>query len=76
MCLQQQPSLQNRKEAMPFTKELLHSQMHAVAQTISPQPTVSQEFLAVEQKAAENFARAARSIHFCIIPSNMNSEFR
>ena len=42
------------KEVMLFTKELLHPQMHAVAQTISPGPTVSplggESLLAAKQK--------------------------
>lgn len=42
------------KEMMMFTKELLHLQKHAVAQTISPGPTVSlhdrENLLAVKQK--------------------------
>lgn len=42
------------EEVMSFTKELLHSQIHAVAQTISPRPTVSlldrENLLAAKQK--------------------------
>lgn len=42
------------EEVMSFTKELLHSQIHAVAQTISSGPTVSQldreNLLAAKQK--------------------------
>lgn len=42
------------KEVMSFTKELLHSQMHAEAQTISPGLTVSpldrENLLAGKQK--------------------------
>lgn len=42
------------EEVMSFTKDLLHSQIHAAAQTISLEPTVSprdrENPLAAEQK--------------------------
>lgn len=51
------------EEVMSFTKELLHSQIHAVAQTISPGPTVSllnrENLLAAKQKEHRVFASAA-----------------
>lgn len=47
------------EELMSFTKELLHSQMHAVAQTISTGPTVS-----LPRQGESSGSEAERAVEF------------